>query len=334
MMPLIQGSESGDNMSEELLNIHNLKTHFFTSLGTIRAVDGVNIEINRGNVLGLVGESGCGKSVTAISIMGLVPYPGKIVDGEILFKGENLLEKSSEEMRNIRGSRIAMVFQDPMMCLNPVIKVGDQIAEAIKLHQKVGKDEIKQMVIDALELVEIPNASQRYDEYPHQFSGGMRQRAMIAMALVCKPDLLIADEPTTALDVIIQDGILDLLKNLKEEMNSSVLLITHDLGIVAGICSDVAVMYAGRIVECSDVVSVLKDPLHPYTKGLLDSIPRLDKGNERAKSIKGSVADPINLPKGCRFHPRCQYAEERCKSYEPEIKILDDNRVVACHLYS
>jgi oligopeptide/dipeptide ABC transporter ATP-binding protein len=321
-------------MSEKLLDIHDLKTHFYTSLGTIRAVDGVNIEINRGSVLGLVGESGCGKSVTAMSIMGLVPYPGKIVEGEILFKGENLLEKSSEEMRNIRGSRIAMVFQDPMMCLNPVIKVGDQIAEAIKLHQNVGKDEIKQMVVEALELVEIPNASQRYDEYPHQFSGGMRQRAMIAMALVCKPDLLIADEPTTALDVIIQDGILDLLKNLKDEMNSSVLLITHDLGIVAGICNDVAVMYAGKIVEYSNVVSVLNDPLHPYTKGLLASIPRLDKGKERSKSIKGSVANPINPPEGCRFHPRCQYAEERCKSYEPEPKNLDGSRVVACHLYS
>jgi peptide/nickel transport system ATP-binding protein/oligopeptide transport system ATP-binding protein len=320
-------------MSEKLLSIQDLKTYFYTSMGMLRAVDGVNLELEKGKVLGIVGESGCGKSVTAMSIMRLVPYPGKIIEGEIIFKGENLLEKSNEEMRNIRGSRIAMVFQDPMMCLNPVLKVGDQIAEAIRLHQKVGKKEVKEMVIEAMKLVELPNASQRYDEYPHQFSGGMRQRAMIAMALVCQPDLLIADEPTTALDVIIQDEILDLLNNLKSEIGSSVMLITHDLGIVAGICNDVAVMYAGKIIEYSDVVSVLKNPYHPYTKGLLESIPRLDKDKERAKSIKGSVADPINPPSGCRFHPRCQHAEKRCSENEPALTKVDGEGVVACYLY-
>lgn len=306
-----------------LLAIQDLKTYFYTEDGISRAVDGVSFEIEAGSAFGLVGESGCGKSVTSLSIMNLIPQPpGKIVGGKILFEGEDLLEKNASEMRKIRGNEIAMIFQEPMTSLNPVFTVGDQIMEAIILHQSLDKGEAREKAIDMLRLVGIPSPQHRIDDYPHQLSGGMRQRVMIAMALSCNPRLLIADEPTTALDVTVQAQILELMRGLQAEFGASILLITHDLGVIAELADEVGVMYAGKIVERADVKSLFADPKHPYTVGLLGSIPRLSEEQDRLSVIEGTVPNPIAMPSGCRFHPRCRWAKAICQEHEPpEIEI-------------
>ncbi len=318
----------------KLIEIRGLKTYFFMSTGTVRAVDGIDFSMDDRQMVGIVGESGCGKSVTALSLMQLVPNPpGRIVEGEIIFEGEDLLKKTEEEMQKIRGGKIAMSFQDPMTYLNPVKRAGEQIAEAIRLHQGVEKEEAHEMAVESIKLVGIPSPSERAMDYPHQLSGGMRQRIMIAMALSCKPQLLIADEPTTALDVITQDEILELMENLKDERGTSIILITHDLAIVAGLCNRVAVMYAGNIVEYADTIPLYDDPLHPYTKGLLNSILRLDKGKERLLSIKGTVPNLVNPPPGCNFSPRCPQSMPICSKQIPPLQDVGGNSLVACHLY-
>lgn len=323
-------------MQDTLLKINGLKTHFFTGAGVVKAVDGVDLEIKKGETLGVVGESGSGKSITAMSIMGLIPNPpGKIVDGRILFQGEDLVQKSGAEMRAIRGNSIAMIFQDPMTSLNPVLTIGEQITENIKLHQGLGKKEAWAKAVQMLMKVGIPDAVQRAKAYPHQFSGGMRQRAMIAMALSCNPKLLIADEPTTALDVTIQAQILDLMRQLKEEFHTSIMLITHDLGVVAELCDQVLVMYAGRPVEFAGLHSLFTQPRHPYTWGLLRSIPRLDEETKRRlEPIVGQPPDLRNLPAGCRFAGRCPKVTERCWAEVPELRALTPGHKVACHLYT
>jgi len=320
--------------NEALLKIENLKTHFMTGSGIIKAVDGIDIEIKRGETLGLVGESGCGKSVTALSILRLIPTPpGKIVDGKIYFNGKNLLELENREMRKIRGNKISMIFQEPMTSLNPVFTIGNQIAEVIMLHQRLKKKEAYQKTIEMLGKVSIPSPEKRIKEYPHQLSGGMRQRVMIAMALSCNPSLLIADEPTTALDVTIQAQILELINNLKNDFGMSVLLITHDLGIVAEVCQNVAIMYAGRIVEYADVYTIFEKPLHPYTRGLLASAKK-DGNNGRLKgrlfAIPGNVPNPLDLPKGCKFAPRCPIAEPYHFEEEPPLKEVEPGHLAAC----
>lgn len=318
-------------MSDVLLSIRNLKTYFFTTLGIVKAVDGIDYDIKKGEIVGLVGESASGKSVSALSIMQLVPDPpGKIVDGQILFNGENLVDKSEAEMREIRGANIAMSFQDPMTYLNPVFKVSDQIAESILLHQDIEKEEAFEKAIQMMEMVKIPQPEERAGDYPHQFSGGMRQRILLAMACSCNPDLLIADEPTTALDVIVQDEILDVLNDLKKQLNSAILLITHDLGIVAQLADRVAIMYCGKIMEVSDVYTMYKAPKHPYTIGLLNSIPKLGS-LEKLQAIEGDVPDPTNPPSGCRFHPRCSYAKEICKKEEPINAEIEKGHHILCH---
>lgn len=320
-------------MSEKLVEIRNLKTHFHTEDGVVPAVDGVSMYVNKGETLGVVGESGCGKSVTSLSVMRLIPNPpGRIVEGEILFEGEDLLKKSEPEMRKIRGNDISMIFQEPMTSLNPVYTVGDQIAEAIELHQGLSKKEALQKAVEMLRLVGIPLPERRVHEYPHQLSGGMRQRVMIAMALSCNPKLLIADEPTTALDVTIQAQILELMKKLKKELGMAIMLITHDLGVVAEMCERIVVMYAGKIVEEADAVSLFKNPIHPYTEGLLRSIPRLDGNRSKLHVIEGVVPNPLNLPRGCRFHPRCPYAKEICREQEPRLEQAGPGRHISCWL--
>jgi oligopeptide/dipeptide ABC transporter ATP-binding protein len=308
-----------------LLDVRNLKTYFATGRGEVRSVDDVSFTLEQGEVLSLVGESGCGKSVTALSIMRLVSPPGRIVGGEILFEGRNLLKLSEDEMRAIRGNDIAMIFQDPMTSLNPVFTVGDQIAEAIRLHRKVSKKEAWNQAIEGMRDVAIPAPEMRAKSYPHEMSGGMRQRVMIAMALACDPKLLIADEPTTALDVTIQAQILDLLNELREKRNLAMLLITHDLGVVAETADRVAVMYAGKIVEQAFVRELFKRPRHPYTEGLLRAVPRLDESGEekkrRLQTIEGVVPNPLDLPPGCRFAPRCEHAQQKCS--EGEIPLFD-----------
>jgi len=322
-----------NSMKDALLDVKGLKTHFFTSYGTVKAIDGIDFHINKGETVGLVGESGCGKSVTGLSIMRLVSDPpGKIIEGQILYEGSDLLKLSENEIRKIRGSKIAISFQDPMTYLNPVKRVGDQVAEAISLHQVVTKKEALEKAVETMELVGIPSAAERSRDYPHQFSGGMRQRIMIAMAICCGPDLLIADEPTTNLDVIVQDQILEMMEDLKKKIGASILLITHDLGVVAEVSNRVIVMYAGNIMEVSDVSSIFLDPLHPYTQGLLESIPRLNIGKERLKSIKGVVPNLIDPLPGCKFHPRCDKAMDICNKKRPELAITGD-RYVSCHLY-
>jgi len=321
-------------MSDNLVEVKNLKTYFFTDDGVVPAVDGVDFSIKKGETLGIVGESGCGKSVTSLSLLRLVPNPpGKIVGGEMYFKGENLLEKSESEMRKIRGNDISMIFQEPMTSLNPVFTVGEQITEAIELHQGLNKKDALAKAIEMLKLVGIPSAEQRVHEYPHQMSGGMRQRVMIAMALSCNPALLIADEPTTALDVTIQAQILELMKDLKERLGTAIMLITHDLGVVAEMAENVLVMYAGKVVEYADVKTIFSKPQHPYTIGLLGSIPRLDQPKEKLYVIEGVVPNPFNMPAGCRFHPRCPEAREICKAREPELLQLD-GRQVRCWKYT
>ena len=319
---------------KELLRVKDLKTYFFTHEGIVRAVDGVSFEINKGETLGLVGESGCGKSVTALSIMRLIPNPpGKIINGEIYFEGKNLLELDEKEMRRIRGKKISMIFQEPMTSLDPVFTIGHEIMEAIQLHQGLKKEEARQRAIEALRIVGMPDPERRMDEYPHELSGGMRQRAMIAMALSCNPTLLIADEPTTALDVTIQAQILRLIDELKDKFGASVILITHDLGVIAEMCDYVAVMYAGHIVEYTNVDTLFSSPLHPYTKGLNRSIPRLDVESERLEIIKGSVPNLLNVPSGCPFHPRCDFCEERCVKEMPKLMEVEDHHLVRCHLF-
>jgi len=306
----------------DLLRVDNLQTHFRTRDGKVRAVDGVSFAIPQGETMGLVGESGCGKSVTALSIMRLVDYPGEIAGGHILFEGKDLAELEIDEMRHIRGSDIAMIFQEPMTSLNPVYTVGDQIAEAVELHMEVSRKEAWNRAIEMLELVRIPSPERRVKDYPHNMSGGMRQRVMIAMALSCNPKLLIADEPTTALDVTIQAQILDLMRELQSRLKMSILLITHDLGVVAEMCKDVAVMYAGQIVEQSAVDTLFSSPQMPYTEGLMKSIPRLGMTqSQKLAVIRGVVPNPLRWPKGCRFMPRCDYAFDKCVNPPPLFEL-------------
>ena len=323
-----------------LIEVRGLKTYFYTEDGVVRAVDGVDYVIEQEKTLGVVGESGCGKSVTALSIMGLVQTPpGKIEDGEILFHQDGKVSDLTKfnpkgrEMRAIRGNEIAMIFQEPMTSLNPVYTIGNQIMEAIILHQQLGKADAKERAIEMLRAVGIPLPEQRVDEYPHQLSGGMRQRAMIAMALSCNPSLLIADEPTTALDVTIQAQVLELMSALREEFKSAVQFITHDLGVIAGVADDVVVMYLGRIVEASNVHEVFHNSKHPYTQGLMNSIPSLASRKERLEPIKGVVPDPFEVPPGCGFEPRCPHAMEICKSKIPELKEVAPGHTTACWLY-
>jgi peptide/nickel transport system ATP-binding protein/oligopeptide transport system ATP-binding protein len=319
---------------EELLKIEGLNTYFFTHEGTVKAVNNINLILKKGETLGLVGESGCGKSVTAYSIMRLIPSPpGKIVDGKIIFEGKNLLELDEKEMRKIRGKKISMIFQEPMTSLDPMFTIGDEISEVIRLHQGLNKEESMKKAIESLKTVGMPDPEKRIKEYPHELSGGMRQRAMIAMALSCNPALLIADEPTTALDVTIQAQILRLIEDLKKKFEASIIMITHDLGVIAETCDNVAVMYAGYIVEQTSVNYLFMKPLHPYTKGLLKSIPRLDIDKERLDIIKGIVPNLLDLPTGCPFHPRCDLCFDKCKKELPELLEIKKNHLVRCHLY-
>ncbi|HEX7676358.1 MAG TPA: ABC transporter ATP-binding protein [Bdellovibrio sp.] len=321
-------------MSDILLEVQNLKTGFKTDDGAFRAVDDVSFYVKKGQTLGIVGESGCGKSVTSLSVMRLIQKPGSIESGKILFKGQDLLSISEEKMRTIRGNEIAMIFQEPMTSLNPVYTIGDQIEEAILLHQKdLNKQQARERAIEMLRLVGIPAPEKRFHEFPHQLSGGMRQRVMIAMAISCNPELLIADEPTTALDVTIQAQILDLMRKLQKDFNAGMILITHDLGVVAEMCQEVAVMYAGRIVEFGTVEDIFYRPKHPYTRGLLDSIPHFETGHklEQLKTIKGMVPSLYNLPQGCRFADRCPYAQDDCRAVYPTLENMRGIHKVACH---
>ena len=321
-------------MSDALLEIKNLKTHFYTDEGISKAVGGVDLVINRGEILGVIGESGSGKSVTALSVIRLVAIPpGKIVSGEIWFEGKNLLEMSLDEIRRIRGNKISMIFQEPMTSLNPVLTIGNQIIENIVTHQKLDKLQARKQAIEMLKLVGIPSPGKRIDEYPHQLSGGMRQRAMIAMALSCRPKLLIADEPTTALDVTIQAQILELIRKMRKEISMAVMMITHDLAVIAEVADNVAVAYGGKVMEYGDVISIFKDPLHPYTKALYNSIPRItDSKKRRLEVIDGIVPNPLDLPEGCSFHPRCKFARQICKQMDPELVALGARRV-RCLMY-
>ena len=320
-----------------LLEVRNLRTQFKTRAGVVRAVDGVSFHLDEGELLGLVGESGCGKSITSLSVMRLISPPGEIVGGEILFAGENLLAASEDRMREIRGDDIAMIFQDPMTSLNPVYTVGEQIAEALRLHRRLNRKQAREAAIEAMREVSIPDPSRRVDDYPHQLSGGMRQRVMIAMALACDPKLLIADEPTTALDVTIQAQILELIDELRRTRNLAVLLITHDLGVVAEVADRVAVMYTGRIVEESPVAELFARPKHPYTEGLLRSVPKLTEAHvskaERLSTIEGTVPKPTNLPAGCHFAPRCAHRMPRCTEGDIPLYQLDGGVSVRCVLY-
>ncbi len=321
-------------MAELILDVKDLKTYFFIAEGAVKAVDGVSFKMARGEALGLVGESGCGKSTAAHSILRLVRPPGRIVEGEILFDGENLLEKSEGEMRKIRGGEIAMIFQNPTTSMNPVYTVGSQIAEAIRLHQDVKKREVKEKVVEMLDKVGIPDPAKRVEDYPHEYSGGMCQRAMIAMSLSCNPKLLIADEPTTNLDVTIQAQILDLMRALRKEFDASVILIGHDFGVISELCDNIAVMYAGKVVEYADLTTIFKEAKHPYTQALLESIPRLDIETERLHIIPGDVPRLINPPPGCRFHERCEHVMEVCSKREPPLIEIEPGHEVACFLYS
>ena len=325
------------NTNNKLIELRDLKTYFYTEDGVVKAVDGVSFSIEKQKTLGVVGESGCGKSVTALSIMGLIPMPpGKILAGSIVYHrdGQEIeltkLDPKGKQYREIRGNEIAMIFQEPMTSLNPVYTIGNQIMEAIMLHQKVGKREARERAIEMLKAVGIPLPEQRVDEYPHQLSGGMRQRAMIAMALSCNPSLLIADEPTTALDVTIQAQILDLIRKLQEEFHMALMMITHNLGVIAEMADDVVIMYMGKVVEEAPVKEIYHDPLHPYTRGLMESIPALTRKKERLKPIKGMVPDPYNLPKGCPFEPRCPEAIDICRAQMPELKEIKPRHKVAC----
>ena len=314
-----------------LLSVNRLKTHFTTPDGVIRAVDDVSFKVDKGKVMGLVGESGCGKSMTALSLMRLVPPPGRIVSGEMFFDGHDLLKLNSEEIRKLRGNRMAMVFQDPMTSLNPVFSVGNQIAEILRVHKGLKRSEALDKAQFLLQRVGIPDPSRRIREYPHQLSGGMKQRVMIAMAIACEPSLIIADEPTTALDVTIQAQILRLLRELIESSNTALILISHDLGVIAEMADEVAIMYAGKIVEYATTSALFAEPLHPYTIGLLQSIPRGEEKKEKQlRTIQGSVPKLYELPAGCMFNPRCKYIVERCRREEPELIDSGGGHLVRC----
>lgn len=318
-------------MKNPLLEVRSLTTQFFTEDGVVRAVEDVSFEIFPGEILSLVGESGCGKSVTGLSLLRLISIPpGKIVSGELLFDGRDLMELEEKEMERVRGNDISMIFQEPMTSLNPVFTIGDQIMEALQLHQNLDKKEARRRAIEMLDRVRIPSPEVRIDSYPHQLSGGMRQRAMIAMALSCQPKLLIADEPTTALDVTIQAQVLRLLKEIQSEMGMAVMLITHDLGVVSEIADRVAVMYAGRIVETGPIEAIFGEMRHPYTKGLWESIPQLKEKRRRLNAITGQVPDPMNLPAGCKFHPRCYLMIDDCKKEEPPLYPVNGNHFSRC----
>lgn len=320
-------------MTEKILHIKGLRTHFFTDHGEVPAVDGIDLYINKGEILGVVGESGCGKSVTSLSVMRLIPNPpGKIVGGTMEFKGEDLVQVSEGRMRKLRGNEMAMIFQEPMTSLNPVYTIGDQIGETVRLHRKVSKKEAREHAVEMLKKVGIPRPEQIVNEYPHQLSGGMRQRVMIAMAMSCNPELLIADEPTTALDVTIQAQILDLMKSLNKESGTAIMMITHDLGVVAETCHRVIVMYSGKVVEEGDVHTIFKNPQHPYTKGLIQSVPRMDGGSGRLYSIPGNVPTPGSMPKGCRFAPRCREVQDKCFEEMPELIPLESGHKCRCWL--
>lgn len=320
-----------DLSNEKLIDVNDLATYFFTEEGTVKAVDEVSFEIYPGETLGIVGESGCGKSVTSLSIMRLIESPpGQIVNGEIMFDGKDLTQAKQSFMRKIRGNDISMIFQEPMTSLNPVYTVGDQIMEAILIHKDVNKKQARQEAIDMLTKVGIPLPEQRVDEYPHQLSGGMRQRVMIAMALSCDPQLLIADEPTTALDVTIQAQILELMNGLKDEFGMAIMMITHDLGVIAEVSDRVAVMYAGKIVEYADVKTLYGDPKHPYTWGLMHSIPHIEKDLDRLEAIPGNVPNPLDFPEGCKYNTRCPFATDKCRNEEPDIEEIEEGHEVAC----
>lgn len=315
-----------------LLEIKNLSIEYVTDERTNKAVNNLNLKIREGETLGFVGETGAGKTTTALGIMRLVPSPpGRIVSGEIIFEGENLLEKTEKEMREIRGNKISMIFQDPMTSLNPIMTVGEQIEEVIKLHEDLPKDELRKRAEAMLETVGI--RKERFNDYPHEFSGGMKQRVVIAMGLACNPKLIIADEPTTALDVTIQAQVLELMKELKVKFNTSMLLITHDLGVVAETCDYVAIMYAGSVLEYGNVERIYNNPLHPYTVGLFNSIPSLDEDKDKLDVIPGTPPDPANLPTGCKFHPRCSKCMEICKQKMPEPIEVEEGHYVSCFLY-
>lgn len=320
-------------MREKLLSVSDLKVHFFTYEGIVRALDGVSFHVKKGETLGLVGETGCGKSVTSLSIMNLIPPPGKIVSGEVTFKGEDLLKKTETEMRKVRGHEISMIFQDPTSSLNPLLSVGYQVSEPFIYHQGMKKSEAENAVIELLESVGIPDSDRRWKDYPHEFSGGMKQRIMIAMALACHPRMIIADEPTTNLDVTVQAQLLELMKVVQEKYATSLLWITHNLGVVAEICDRVAVMYAGTVVESGDTRTILCEPMHPYTRMLIECVPHLDRRKDRLTIIPGTVPNLINPPTGCRFHPRCPKNTEICRTKRPAQVELDSEHIVSCWLY-
>lgn len=319
-------------MARKLLSVRNLKTSFFTHVGEVKAVRGISFDVNEGEVLGIVGESGSGKSVTSLSIMGLLQYPGRVVDGEILLNGEDILTYGKNQMRRVRGKEIAMIFQDPMTSLNPVYTIGNQIMEMILEHEKMSRREARARAIEMLKLVGIPAAEKRIDSYPHEFSGGMRQRVMIALALSCNPKLLIADEPTTALDVTIQAQILRLMNDLQRENGTAIMFITHDLGVINEMADDVVVMYCGQVVEQAPARVIFTDckKSHPYTEGLMYSIPRLNDDRKKLDPIPGVVPHPLDLPKGCKFAPRCKYCTRRCIEEEPPLAKVADNQLVRC----
>lgn len=313
-----------------ILDIRDLVIHFYTEDGDVAAVNGIDLKLEKGDTLGLVGETGAGKTTTALGILRLVPNPpGKIISGEIYYEGENLLEKTEKQMQKIRGGDVSMIFQDPMTALNPVLRVDEQIAEVIRLHQNCGIEEALKRALDMLEKVGIP--ASRGKDFPHQFSGGMKQRVVIAIALACNPKLLLADEPTTALDVTIQAQVLSMMNDLKKEFGTTMVLITHDLGVVAECCNKVAVMYAGRIVENGTVQDIFNRTAHPYTKGLFNSLPNMNKKEKRLKPIRGLMPDPAHLPTGCSFHPRCPYADEQCAGELPELKEIEEGHFCRCH---
>jgi oligopeptide/dipeptide ABC transporter ATP-binding protein len=330
-------SNGNGHKDDLMLDIQGLKTHFYTEDGVVKAVDGVDIYVKRGETLGVVGESGCGKSVTSLSIMRLISQPGKIVEGKIVFDGTNLLDVPEKQMTKIRGNRISMIFQQPTSCLNPVFKIGDQVAEVLNIHQDLGREAGWNRAVELLRMVGIPSPEKRAHSYPHEISGGQAQRVMIAMALACAPELLIADEPTTALDVTIQAQILDLMRDLKEKTGTSIVLITHDLGVVAEMAERVVVMYAGQVVEEADVKTLFAKPLHPYTQGLIGSIPILGQVRERLDVIPGTVPNLLNPPPGCRFEPRCQVcqgiARDRCRAEVPPLREIEPGHWVRTWLY-
>ena len=321
------------SQAETILEIKDLCVEFQTVEGVVHAVDHLNYTLHKGEKLGIVGESGSGKSVSSLGMMQLIPNPpGRITGGEILYHGKDLVKASEKEMQKIRGNEISMIFQEPMTSLNPVMKIGDQVAECVLQHEKISKKEALKKAEDMLRKTGVPRVEHMMKEYPFQLSGGQRQRVMIAMALVCKPEILIADEPTTALDVTIQAQILDLMNQLKKETGTSILFITHDLGVVAEVCDDVAVMYCGRVVERGDVKTIFANPSHPYTKGLLGSIPRLGDAGKELKSIPGNVPNPKYMPKGCKFAPRCPYASEKCREEEPGFFQIEEGHISRCWL--